>query len=189
MFELLEQADRSALLWVNQFGTPWLDSFWVLVTRPETWIPFYAFFLFLIIWSNDRRNAILTVVTLLVLCLAVLLFTDLVKELVGRIRPNNLTGQLPGLRELHMPESYSFFSGHASSSLALSTFVYLELRRRWKWVYTIFLWPLLFVSSRLFVGVHYPSDIIVGGVFGFVCGYLAFRLVLRYKPQHLADIT
>ena len=189
MFELLEQADRSALLWVNQLGAPSLDSFWVLVTRPETWIPFYALFLFLIIWSNDRRNAIITVVTLLVLCLAVILFTDLVKELVGRVRPNNLAGQLPGLRVLQMPESYSFFSGHASSSFALSTFVYLELRRRWKWSFFIFLWPLLFVSSRLFVGVHYPSDILVGGIFGFACGYLVYRLVLRYKPKHLADIT
>jgi undecaprenyl-diphosphatase len=189
MFESLEQADHSLLLWLNQLGNSSWDGFWILVTQPEAWIPFYILFLFLLIWSNNRRDAILMIVTLLVLCVSVLLLTETVKLLVGRVRPNNMLDLLPGLRVLQSPKGYSFFSGHAASSMALSTFVFLELRSRWKLTWLIFIWPLFFTSSRLLVGVHFPSDLLAGGLFGMLLGYLFYRLSRRFKHGHALDIT
>lgn len=132
---------------------------------------FFSFFLYFIITEvekpslyvffncNVRRN---------------FLFTSIVKDYVARLRPNNVEAFAELIRILQKPSNYSFFSGHASSSFSVTTFMVLALRKFTKWIYLAYLWPLIFVMSRIYVGVHYPSDIFVGALVGTVFAFILY---------------
>ncbi len=94
------------------------------------------------------------------------MLTTVVKTYVARLRPNNEPLLHDLIRVLQEPHNFSFFSGHAASSFSVTTFVVLSLRGMYKWVYIFYIWPILFASSRIFVGVHYPGDILVGAGVG-----------------------
>jgi len=100
-------------------------------------------------------------------------FTNLIKNSVQRLRPNNDTEIKPFLRHLINPQSYSFTSGHATTSTFFSVFVILLFKQKYKLIYLILLFPLVFAYSRLYLGVHYPIDITVGIIIGvtFANGY------------------
>lgn len=102
------------------------------------------------------------------------LFTSIVKDYVARLRPNNVEAFAELIRILQKPSNYSFFSGHASSSFSVTTFMVLALRKFTKWIYLAYLWPLIFVMSRIYVGVHYPSDIFVGALVGTVFAFILY---------------
>jgi len=78
------------------------------------------------------------------------------------------------IRVLKDPTGYSFFSGHASSSFSIVVYVVLCVRNFSPWVYLAFIWPLLFSLSRIYVGVHYPSDLLVGALVGSLIAFLIF---------------
>ena len=91
-----------------------------------------------------------------------------------RIRPNNIDSLYCVLRVLKHPTSYSFFSGHASSSFCIVVYLVLCIRKLNPWVYLSFIWPILFAGSRIYVGVHYPSDLIMGALVGGVLALLGY---------------
>ena len=100
------------------------------------------------------------------------------------MRPNNVEALGELIRILQKPTNYSFFSGHASSSFSVTTFVVLALRKYTKWIYLAYIWPLIFVMSRIYVGVHYPSDIFVGALVGTAFAFFFYflcRKVLEHK--------
>ena len=103
-------------------------------------------------------------------------FTGFVKDYVARLRPNNVEALGELIRILQKPTNYSFFSGHASSSFAITTFMVLVLRKFTNWIYLAYIWPLIFVMSRIYVGVHYPSDIFVGALVGTLFAFFFYFL-------------
>ncbi|MFT6994390.1 MAG: undecaprenyl-diphosphatase [Maribacter sp.] len=122
--------------------------------------------------------------TVLVLIFFVITLTDLTKEIVARLRPNNDMDINSFIRILKKSKGYSFFSGHASSSFSITTIVVLFLWKEFKWVVIFYLWPLLFTMSRIYVGVHFPIDLMVGALVGTVSALLFYwlhhRLILPY---------
>ena len=98
----------------------------------------------------------------LFLAIFIITLTDLTKEVVARLRPNNEVEINTLIRILKSPTNYSFFSGHAASSTSITTLMYLFLRRQSKWTVLFYIWPIIFCTSRIYVGVHYPVDIIIG---------------------------
>lgn len=166
MWEQLQQWDRTLFIYLNSLGIDQYDNFWIFVTKIEHWLPLYIVFLFLFFYAYKTRKAIIGTVLTALLFVITFGITNLVKNVVGRLRPSNVP-ELEGLiRVLQTPGNFSFFSGHASVSFAITTFVVLALRKRFKWVYVFYIWPVLFVMSRILVGVHYPGDILVGALVG-----------------------
>ena len=102
--------------------------------------------------------------------------TDLTKNVVARLRPNNDEEINTLIRILRSPSGFSFFSGHASSSFSVITFVVLFLRRHFKWIYLFYIWPILFAMSRIYVGVHFPIDLMVGASVGIFSAWMFYKL-------------
>ena len=176
MLDRLIEWDREALIYLNGLGIEQYDSFWTFATQIPNWIPLFLFFFYLIIRYYPSKKGIVISITVLALLGFVLLATDLTKEWVERVRPNNDSEINHLLRVLRHPTSYSFFSGHAATSVSITTLIVLFLRRRSNWVCLFFIWPILFSLSRIYVGVHYPVDILVGVVAGFLSAVLFYVL-------------
>lgn len=176
MLETLKHWDREIFIFLNSLGIEKFDEFWIFVTQISTWIPLFVLFAFLIIYYYRGRKGVIVVFFLLVTVGVTMLFTNVVKEYIARLRPNNVEAMSGLIRILQKPTNYSFFSGHASSSFSITTFMVLSLRKCTKWIYLSYLWPLIFVLSRIFVGVHYPSDILVGALVGTGFAFLFHNL-------------
>lgn len=185
MLERLLQWDREVLIYLNGLGIETYDGFWQAVTDIHTWAPLFLFLIVLLFRKFHTREGLAILITALVMLTCMLLLTDLTKEWVGRLRPNNDLGVNGLIRVLRRPSTYSFFSGHASSSFSVSTFTFLFLRQHSRWAFLIFLWPLLFAFSRIYVGVHYPLDILVGTVAGIVLALVFYRVYRSFIQPYI----
>ena len=180
MIEKILEYDRSLLIYLNQLSDERLDAFWVLVTQITTWIPLFLVFLFLIFKWYPKKEAIFITLTVLITLVFTLVFTEAVKEVTTRIRPSNEPTLKTLIRVLQIPPDYSFFSGHASNSFSITVIIFLFLRKKTQYAVVFFIWPILFSLSRIFVGVHYPSDILTGAIAGSVTGFIFYKLYDKY---------
>lgn len=177
MWKQLQQWDRELFVYLNSLGIEDYDSFWIFVTKIEHWIPLYLLFFALFFFAYRKRKGIIGVgLTILVFAIT-LAITDVVKIIVGRLRPNNVPELTDLIRILQTPGNFSFFSGHAAVSFAVTTFVVLALRGYFKWIYIFYIWPILFIMSRILVGVHYPGDILVGALVGTTIAFIFWKFV------------
>ncbi len=176
-FATIQSIDAAILLWIqNNLRGP-LDgivSAWSQLGHAGTiWI---IISLLLVLRKDTRRTGIITLI-IMGLCY---LFNDcLIKNLVCRPRPF-LT--VEGLTALTSPTSWSFPSGHACCALAAANVWWKRLQRRWVRVLLLVL-AVLMALSRLYVGVHYPSDVLVGALIGTAGARLLLRLLDRQNTQ------
>lgn len=176
MLDKILQWDRDAFVYLNSLGIEQYDVFWSTVTKFPPWLPLFAFIIILFFVKFPKREATAMILILLVMVFFVATVTDLTKNVVARLRPNNDEELNTLIRILRSPSGYSFFSGHASSSFSVITITVLFLRRKFKWVYLFYIWPLLFAMSRVYVGVHFPIDLIVGALVGIISAWLFYIL-------------
>ena len=176
MLEWLLEWDRSTFVYLNGLGIEQYDSFWSIVTKITTWIPLFIIFGILSFRKYTRKEALFIILTILIMVLFVTTLTDLTKEVVARLRPNNDENLNTVIRILRSPTGYSFFSGHSSSSFAITTIVFLFLRKHVHWAILFYIWPVLFATSRIYVGVHFPIDLIVGALAGILSAWLFYSL-------------
>lgn len=174
MLETLKSWDRELFVFLNGLGIERFDRFWLFATLPQNWIPLFILFFILIFYYYRFKKGMIVAFFLLVTVVVTMLFTEMIKDYVARLRPNNVEAFGELIRILQKPSNYSFFSGHASSSFSIATFVVLILRKFTQWIYLVYLWPLIFVMSRIFIGVHYPSDIFVGALVGTIFAWIFY---------------
>lgn len=179
MLDTLKQWDRDIFIFLNSLGIERFDKFWLFVTQIQSWFPLFLLFIILLFYYYRGRKGGTVVFFMLLAFGVTIVFTGAVKEYVARLRPNNVEALGELIRVLQKPTNYSFFSGHASSSFVITTFVVLSIRKFTRWIYWAYIWPLLFVASRIFIGVHYPSDILVGTVVGITLAFLFHYLCQR----------
>jgi len=179
MWNQIKQWDRELFVYLNSLGIESYDAFWIYITTPQHWIPLYVLILLLYFLAFHWRKAVFTYLFMVATFLTTYGFTNLVKNLTDRLRPNNELVLVDLIRVLQTPSNYSFFSGHASSSFVITTFVVLTLQHKSRWIFVLYIWPVLFILSRIYVGVHYPSDIIVGSIVGIIFAVIFFNLYQR----------
>ncbi len=180
------QWDWDLMVFLNNLSPNILDPFWTFVTQTEHWIPFYAFLLLLFFYNVHYRKGVLGISFLMLSVGFTHFLTELTKYLVQRNRPNLTEDIMANLKILYEPTNFSFFSGHASTSLAATVFIYLVLKSKFKYLGLIFIWPILFSLSRIFVGVHFPSDIIVGAFVGSIIAIASAKLYSNSERKLLS---
>lgn len=183
MLDLIKKWDQDIFIFLNNLGSEQYDGFWLFITKIETWIPLFIFLTLLIFFYYEFKKGVILFGFGLLAFGVTMLVTDSTKEFVSRLRPNNVDGINNLIRILQEPETFSFFSGHASSSFAITTFVVLAVSKYSKWVYLIYLWPVIFTMSRIYVGVHYPSDILVGSFVGILMAALFFQIFKKVDQK------
>ncbi len=175
MLETLKNWDAQLFIYLNSLGIESWDGFWLLVTNTASWIPLFLVMLFLIYKVYGTKKGALVLLYFLGAVLISLALMITTKYFVARIRPSSVPELTQLIRALQRPDSYSFYSGHASSSFVIATFAVLALRRAYKWVYLFLIFPALFTLSRIFVGVHYPSDLLIGALIGTLLAYIFYK--------------
>ncbi len=183
MLEALKKWDRYIFVYLNNLGIDDLNGFWIFITQIETWIPLYILFIILIFKYYKIKQGFVVLVCMLSAIAVTLFITDFTKEYISRLRPNNVKALSELIRILQKPTNFSFFSGHASSSFVITVFIVLAIKKYTRYIILAFVFPLLFVASRIFVGVHYPSDIFVGALVGTLIAFFFFYICKKVLKQ------
>ncbi len=180
MWEKILQWDKQTLIYLNGLGSEPFDGFWSTITKFPTWIPFLVIVIVVLFLKNTKREGVMQLLFLLLLAACIGLLSNLTKEWVGRLRPNNTAELNTMIRVLKRPSDFSFFSGHASISFSLMLLAFLFLKNRWKWSWVVFIWPLFFSYSRIYLGVHYPLDIVAGIIIGGIVALLFYKVYHKF---------
>jgi undecaprenyl-diphosphatase len=188
MLKKLIEIDRDVFVYLNSLGSETFDPFWQNVTRIYSWLPIFAIIFYLAFKRLGWRHALLVIGMIAILLLLTDETTDLIKRSIQRLRPGNNPELANVIRAIIKRPSYSFISGHASSSMAVAFFLYRVLHPYIKYMGLFFLWPLIFAYSRIYLGLHYPGDILMGYLYGLFTGWLILKLYIylrdRFFPQH-----
>jgi undecaprenyl-diphosphatase len=185
MIEWLEHLDQQILIFINGMHTPFFDDLMWYISSKFLWFPFYIFLFVLVYIKFSLRKAILfTLFGFAAVGLADFLATFVFKEMIARYRPshNQNFGHLlnfyefkPG--ELYKGGQYGFVSGHATNSFVIAMMFIQRLRSSFKWVAPVLLtWAVIVCYSRMYLGVHYLSDIIGGAMLGTFIALIFYRL-------------
>ena len=176
MLDKILALDKELLIFLNGLGSSTFDPFWMFITKQSNWTPFFLILLYLIFKKVGVKQTLYLLVFIIVLITISDQFTNLVKETFQRLRPCSDPNINSLIRVVKPSETFSFFSGHASNSMAVSSFLYFILKDKFKYFGLLFLWPLIFAYSRIYLGLHYPTDIICGYIHGFILGFLFYKL-------------
>lgn len=181
MLERLIDLDHQLLIGINQQGTVEWDNFWLTITNAWNWIPFFLLILYVVFKYFPRPDAKRIILYFGLTFLITALITSGTKELVQRLRPLHNDALIPYLRVITTEEGYSFFSGHTSNSFAICTFLYLVFRSVLKWAFWLYTWAIPYSFSRMYLGVHFPTDVMVGLMIGVSVASLVYYLGYRKK--------
>ena len=185
--ESIEAIDRAIVLWINGLHTAWLDQFMWIISGKLTWIPLYLLLLFLFARSFGwGKAAIFLIIAVIGVTISDQLSVHLFKDVFERYRPSHhseLTNVLHfydlGNGNFYKGGMYGFVSSHASNFMVVCLFGFLTLRKNYKWIGPVLIISyVLVIFSRIYLGVHYLSDVIVGGLLGAIIAYLLYKLVL-----------
>jgi undecaprenyl-diphosphatase len=178
MLEQLKDWDQQLLLFLNGLHADILDPVAFYLTKTEFWVPLYAFLLFLIFRDHKKQGWFIMAGVVVCLFLTDRITSGLMKPFFERLRPSH-EPSLEGV--LHLVNNYrgglyGFASSHAANTTGIALFIFLLMRGTYRWAWMMFLWAGIMSYTRIYLGVHYPGDILVGMLLGLACGYAAFRL-------------
>lgn len=178
MIDQLIELDKSLFLYLNNLGSETWDGLWLVITNKLTFIPLYAFLLFLIFKKFGWKPLLLMVLVIVAMITFTDQITNVFKDGFMRARPCRADGVSDLARFVaERCGKYGFFSGHSSNSMAAAVFGGLVLRPYFKrLIFILLFWSFVVAYSRIYVGVHYPLDIICGMAFGALSGFLFYRL-------------
>lgn len=180
MLESLEQFDQELFLFLNGLHQPWLDQLMFYLTKAVSWIPVYLILLYLIAKTYNWKIMLWSLLGVaVVIALGDRISVELFKEVFLRYRPSRNIDLGPHVHLVngYRGGMYGFVSSHATNFFGIATFVGLLIRKKYpKALPWIVLWALFICYTRIYLGVHYPSDIFVGTLLGITIGYFVYRL-------------
>ena len=179
LLDKIIQYDKELLVFINGMGSENWDGFWLLITNQLSWIPLYLLFFYLIFKVYGWKKGLGLVLLTALLVTFSDQFTVFLKNYFERLRPNRDPSINGIIRILKNNSSFSFVSGHATTSSAVTLMMHLTIRKYYKHTLLFFIWPIMFSYSRMYLGVHFPLDVTMGAILGLLIGYLFYILSLK----------
>lgn len=192
MIQYLSQIDTDLFLWLNGFHSTFWDYFMTIYSSRFVWIPFYASFVYVMFRNFPWKvNVTCLIVITLIILICDQTASGLLKPMVMRMRPSNLDNPISPLVHVsfgYRGGRYSFPSSHAANAWSMAFFA-RYLVRRTKLSVFLALWAFVMCYSRIYLGVHYPGDLLVGTLIGLATAtvsYYAFKYFFEeYTNQFL----
>ena len=183
LFGGVQLLDEQLFVFLNSLGSERWDGLWLFVTNKLSWIPFFLVLMYLVYRHFGLKNMLIIMALIIVMITITDQLANLFKHGFERPRP---------CREEHLKEiirfiaprcgRYGFFSAHAASSMALAVFLGSIFRQTYKFLVLLLLFCASIVGfSRIYLGVHYPLDVLTGMVIGALVGFLIYKFSRRIK--------
>ncbi len=178
LLETLLSLDESIFFAINEFENSLLDWLLPFYRHKLVWVPLYTLIISLILWNMPKSGLWLILFTLLTVGLSDTVSSKFIKKSVERLRPcndSNINDQV--ISRIRCGGGYSFTSSHAANHGALAFFFFFLFRgpnKWWQWLLVV--WAVTIGISQIYVGVHYPLDVLGGLMVGLIIGFFMSRL-------------
>lgn len=193
MIAKIESLDQILLLWLNSFHNTWVDELMWAISSKWLWIPLYAFIIYKLINTYKKESIRVFALIILTIALSDGISSAVIKNTFKRYRPSHNTEISSKVHvythsngEQYRGGTYGFVSSHAANSFAIATLTLLLLQKKskqWRW---LLLWAAIVSYSRIYLGVHYPLDIIGGAFIGIA---ITLTTYLAVKKTGLISTT
>ena len=183
MIDQLNDYDKALFRFLNGFHNPWLDPIILVLTETIAWLPLFIFLAYVVVKEFKKESWIIFLGITLTIILADQITASIMKPYFARLRPSR-EPTLQGL--IHLVQGYTggqfgFASSHAANTFGLATFFYFILGTTRHWIRWLFVWAAFMTYTRIYLGVHYPGDVLVGAAVGMVCGWIAVKITGRLR--------
>lgn len=190
MPQTIQNIDNFFIPIFNGNNSMFIDEFALILTNGFTWVPLYVALIILVIKNNEKISQMMLLIGMILLALVLSdgMVDYIIKPLVARPRPVNdpaMTSFVTVVNGYH-PSGFSFFSAHAANTCAVAVFLALIVRNG---IFSLFMaaWAMVNCWTRLYLGAHYMSDIVVGIVWGTISAIIAFfiykKLYFKISPR------
>ena len=178
MLEEILKYDTELFLFLNNLGNASWDSFWLFVTDKWSSIPIYAILLYLVFKNYGLKGTLVIVVCVALMITATDQIANLFKYGIERPRPCRVEELKNAMRFVADGcGRFGYFSAHAASSMAAAVFLGLSLQKWYRYLpFLLLVWAGATGYSRIYLGVHYPLDVVSGMAFGGLVGWLFYLL-------------
>lgn len=172
--------DKKTMIFLNNLGNSSFDPFWILVSEKWFWIPLYIIFLYFLFKNYNKKSLFYLLLFVVLGLTASDQIANIFKEGFHRLRPCH-DPSLEGLiREVKCGGPFGFYSAHASNAFFIATFLSILLKDKIKYLpYSLFLWASVVAYSRVYLGMHFPGDVLFGALMGSLLGVFFVTLALR----------
>lgn len=178
--------DKKAFLYLNSLGTETWDGFWLAMTDKWTAIPIYLLLLFLVFKNYGLKGTLFLLLAVALLITTTDQLSNFFKYGTERLRPCH---QEDIILQMRLVKSYcggkfSFFSAHAANSVGVAAFFSFLFRRSYRLLPILLIgWGVLVAYSRIYLGVHFPLDVLAGTGVGVLFGWLYSQLFLKAQSK------
>ena len=176
--------DKQAMIFLNNLGSSTFDPFWILVSEKWFWIPLYVIFLYFL-YKNFNKKSLFYILLFVALGITASdQIANIFKFGFERLRPCHDPSLAGLLREVKCGGKFGFYSAHSSNSFFVATYLTMLLGKKIKQLpYFLFVWAAIVAYSRVYLGMHFPGDIIVGAIMGILLalffGTLAKKVIKK----------
>ena len=177
MFEYIVKIDKQITLLINSFSSEYIDYVMILFSNKYVWIPLYMYLIYFL-YTNEKKIFLkLIVVSVLAVIISDFVTSSLMIPYFERLRPCN-NPELVGIIDIvsGCGKKYGFASSHSSTTFSLATIFYFITKKR---IQFLFAWSILVGYSRIYLGVHYFGDVIVGLFMGFLTSLIIYRTTYK----------
>lgn len=186
MIDQIVHIDQEIFLAINQgLGNPVFDWLLPILRNPYTWAPLYLFLVIFFIKTYGKTGILIVVMTLATFGASDAVSSHLIKKSIKRVRPcNDIVFKQEVNIRVRCGSGFSFTSSHATNHFALAFFWIVLFRRKWKHaMWLCITWATLISISQIYVGVHYPFDILCGAILGILIGLATGYIFKKIKPE------
>lgn len=189
MIENLLVYEREAFFALNGSNSPFLDRFMYIYTGKVVWLPLAILILAVLVYKKDWRESLLVLLAItLVVTLCDQFASHLCKPLFMRFRPTHHPDFMDQVKTVfgYRGGLYGFISSHAANAFGFAMFMSLLFRRQLL-AWTLFLWAVLTAYTRVYLGVHFITDIVPGAIAGLIIGFIVYQIYQYSRKKWLGN--